>query len=997
MPVKFLPSARRASFGRFYNEPDEHDVSRCFYLYEDDLRLINKQKNPGSRLGFALQLCTVRFLGTFLDDATDVPPSLIKLVAQNLGIIDPNQCLAGYAFSQRQRYHARIIANLYGYETFNVMPHILTFLRWLFYRAWYTNERPIQLFDQAVSWLYVRKILLPGSSVLERLIARCRERAEARIIRKLSSCVSSQQQAFLFQLLNSSTPGYRSEFDKLRTPPTRVSARALTEAVARVKGTRGLFLDTIDLSSLPQARVRVLAQYALTCRAQALERMPKRKRAALLVAALKMLQATSQDDVLDIFDRLISKFFKQAKRYGEEERLRTTKVFDQAVVILAQAVWTLLDANVADEQVREAVYTEVPRSTLIQAAYTVKDMARPYDNNYYEHLKRSYSQVRQFLPTFLQTIQFDCTEAGREVMEAVKYLGSLEVKTKQKLIEAPCETIPKAWQQLLFCEDQSVNRCYYTYAILQQLQAALARRDIFAVPSERWGDPRAKLIQGNEWQVKQPEILRSLEKSLDPQKEISCLNDHLHDAFQKANEHLRSDTSSFRINALQGKEVLSLSPLAENPEPESLIALREEVTNLIPEIDLPEILLEIDVRTGFTREFTHISEAKSRSRDFSISVCAVLLAEACNIGIRPFIREDVPALKRGRLEWIQQNYIRPETIVAANAKLVEAQSQIPLVAQWGQGEVASADGMRFVVPVNTVHGDYNSKYFGKNKGITYYNFVSDQYTGFHATVVPGTLRDSIFILDGLLEHQTSLDPQELMTDTAGYSHLVFGLFWLLGYRFSPRLADIGEATFWRIDDEDIGAFRTIARQKINTRIIVQNWEDMLRIAGSLKLGRVSASDIIRAFNAGDKPSTLARAIAELGKIPKTIHLLTYLTDETFRRRVLVQLNRQEARHSLGRTLCIGKKGALYEKYREGQEEQLGCLGLVMNVIALWNTLYIEKALQRLNEKGLVIKDEDIARLSPLIHEHINVLGRYSFFLDERVKRGDFRPLRDEYG
>ena len=73
--------------------------------------------------------------------------------------------------------------------------------------------------------------------------------------------------------------------------------------------------------------------------------------------------------------------------------------------------------------------------------------------------------------------------------------------------------------------------------------------------------------------------------------------------------------------------------------------------------------------------------------------------------------------------------------------------------------------------------------------MTYENFTSDQLTGFHAIVIPRTLRDSMYILDGLLEHQIQLRPVEIMADTAGVSDVVFGLFWLLGYQFSPRLAD----------------------------------------------------------------------------------------------------------------------------------------------------------------------------------------------------------------
>lgn len=128
------------------------------------------------------------------------------------------------------------------------------------------------------------------------------------------------------------------------------------------------------------------------------------------------------------------------------------------------------------------------------------------------------------------------------------------------------------------------------------------------------------------------------------------------------------------------------------------------------------------------------------------------------------------------ITWVQQNYIKAETLVRANALLVNAQTKVPLVGAWGGGEVASADGLRFVVPVRTVNAGPNSKYFGAGRGITYDNFTSDQFTGFHGNVIPGTLRDSLFILEGLLEQQTSLHPLEIMSDTAGASDVVFGLF-----------------------------------------------------------------------------------------------------------------------------------------------------------------------------------------------------------------------------
>ena len=105
----------------------------------------------------------------------------------------------------------------------------------------------------------------------------------------------------------------------------------------------------------------------------------------------------------------------------------------------------------------------------------------------------------------------------------------------------------------------------------------------------------------------------------------------------------------------------------------------------------------------------------------------------------------------------------------------------------------------------------------------------------------------MYILECLLEQQTILNPVEIMTDSASYSDLVFGCFWLLGYQFSPRLADIGETRFWRIDAQaDYGPLNGLVRHRINLDLIARNWDDMLRVAGSLKLGTVSASTLIRA-------------------------------------------------------------------------------------------------------------------------------------------------------
>lgn len=259
----------------------------------------------------------------------------------------------------------------------------------------------------------------------------------------------------------------------------------------------------------------------------------------------------------------------------------------------------------------------------------------------------------------------------------------------------------------------------------------------------------------------------------------------------------------------------------------------------------------------------------------------------------------------------------------------------------------------------------------------------------------GTLRDTLFLLDGLLENKTGLEPKEITSDTAGYSDVIFGLFALPGYQFSPRLANAGQARFWRIDKRsDYGPLDGLAGSRIDTTTIEDNWEDLLRVAGSLKLGTVTASEFVRTIQAPQRTSTLAGALASVGHVAKSLFLLSYVDDEAYRRKILVQLNRHEKRHNVARKIFYGQREAVRKRYREGRENQLGALGLVVNAVALWNTFYLDQAVEHLREQGVEAREVDLARVLPLARSHINVLGRYHFMLDESVVGGGIRPLRD---
>jgi TnpA family transposase len=993
LPTESTTDLQHDGYGRYAGDPSTEQLERYFHLDEHDLGLIVNKRSDHNRLGFALQLCTVRFLGTFLDQPTDVPKSVVAFVARQIHL-SPSADLSHYATSERHWPHAREIRDHYGYQDFNSQPEHWRLVRWLYSRVWLSNERPSVLFDLTTARLLERKVLLPAASTLSRLIMGIRERASQRLYVEITKPLRNAEREKLEGLLEADEGSRHTRLELLRRAPTRISSSSLLYALQRLNDVRGLGVSEIDLHHLPPNQLRSLARYGLTAWAQTLARMQTQRRLATLLATVQDLERQAMDDALDVFDALVHDLFGKSERKGKRDRLKTLKAYDSASLQLAHTMKVLLNPTLAEMTLEQVFAQMVDKQKLTDAVDIVTALARPLDDEYQQELLQKWGTVRTILQPLFQNVAFQANDAGKDVLSAWHYLKELGPNNRKTLPDAPMETVTQGWQRWMVQEDGKIERKAYVFSTLQNLRTSLRRRDIFVSRSHRYKDPTADLLQGKEWETLRPQVCRMLDLSTKPEIELEKLNKQLDEAYARTSKNLTTN-EAVTVETIGGKSSIKLSPLDKLDEPQSLLELRERVALTVPPVDLPEILLEIHERTGFAEEFTHVSEQRATVKDLVTSVCAVLVAEACNIGLEPLVNNSHPALTKSRLSWVQQNYLRAETLTKANARLVDYQATLPLAQQWGGGEVASVDGLRFVVPVRTINAGPNPKYFGVGKGITYLNYTSDQFTGFHGIVIPGTLRDSLYILDGLLEQETSLEPVEVMADTGAYSDVVFGLFWLLGYQFSPRLADVGNARYWRLDKKvNYGALNNLARNVINQKLVHRNWDDFLRVAGSLKLGKVTSSQLMRTLQRGENPSTLSNGIAELGRIAKTLFLLAYLDDESYRRRILLQLNRHEARHTLARKLFHGGRGEVRKKYREGQEDQLSALGLVTNAVILWNTIYTQAALNHLEQRGELCKREDVARLSPLTHEHINVLGRYQFELSDALKGGKLRPLRD---
>ncbi len=337
--------------------------------------------------------------------------------------------------------------------------------------------------------------------------------------------------------------------------------------------------------------------------------------------------------------------------------MRTLKDLDKSALALAEVCTLILNEETDASQLRDTIFSHITKTQLVESIAIVKDLARPPDDNYREELVSQYGKVRRFLSRLLNDISFQAAPAGKNTLDALVYLARLGASHKQILENPPLDIITKPWRRLVFENNDCISKRGYTLCFLDKLQDSLRRRDIYVANSDRWGDPRVKLLQGADWEANRLKVCRSLGHSVQPSEAIADLTHQLDATYKQVAANFEAN-HAVRIDDTGKHPSLTITNLDKLEQPPSLVLLSEQVTGLLPRVDLTELILEVNAHTGFADEFTHVSESDARASDLSVSICAVLLSEACNIGLEPLIRHQIPALTRHRLSWVKSNYIR---------------------------------------------------------------------------------------------------------------------------------------------------------------------------------------------------------------------------------------------------------------------------------------------------------------------------------------------------
>jgi TnpA family transposase len=946
---------------------DQAELAKHYLLSDDDLELVQARRREENRLGFAVQLCLTRYPGRLLRVNEQPPRLLLAFIADQVGAdADAFDVYAKRAETRRE--HALLLLERFELTTFKG-DHLRELVHWLVPIA-VDNPKGDLLVGAVLNELRRRRILHPDLIVIERLVAAALGRADRRVLAQINGHLSEHQRRVLDGWLVPEPEKRQSRFSCIRQPVGRPCPANLLAIIERLRAIRELGLAVAVVDTLPTARRQGLSREGNRVAVHNLRLFSDARRHALMAVTLLELKQALVDDALGMHDRIIARVLRRGKRRQADALQADTKRIKQALGMFATLGKALIDARDQRREPWDAIEGAIPWERLCAMIEVVEDLGKPRRLDPLGFIETHYPQIRRYAPAMLEEFDFQAAAGGENVLAAIELLRSMNATGKRKLPkEAPTSFVAAKWEPFVRMRD-GLDRRYYELCALSGLRDHLRSGDIWVPGSRQYQDFERYLLGPDAF----AELLAAGEAPVAVETDFGRYMAERSELLTDRLDEVHGLIEAGELNTVEiTRDGFSIKPYRGTPVPNAAKAFVDRVNAALPRIKITDLLVEVDGWTGFSEQFTHLRSGLPT--DDRQALLSVILADGINLGLTR-MAEAAPGSSFKRLSRVADWHVREDCYSRALAEVVNQHHQLKLAYNWGDGTTSSSDGQHF--PLGSVGqelGHRNPKY-GSRPVVIFYTHISDQYSPYHTKCIATNARDATYVLDGLLYHDSDLVIEEHYTDTAGFTDQVFGLCHLLGFRFAPRIRDIGERRLYPIRDRKrwpkleptFGG--DIRLQKIETQ-----WDEILRAGSSIRLGTVTASLLVRKLASYPRQNRLALAMREFGRIERTLFLLNWMQDPTLRARVQAGLNKGEAKNALSRAVFFNRLGELRDRSFEGQSSRASGLNLLAAAIVLWNTRYLERAVEQVRRE-IGIPDEYLQYLSPLGWEHINLTGDY---------------------
>ena len=962
---------------------DEDSLIRHYSLSPADRLEIEVRRREHNRLGFALQLCLMRYPGRALIANEALPMPMLNHVAEQVGA-DP---ASFELYARREETRMNHVARLLGYlEMRSPTGEDRRAALLAAIETASTTDKGAVIANAIITMYRERRVLLPVVTMIERMGLAARAIARRRAEAALISDLDPDKLEALDALLDVDPAIGQTRFHWLRSAPDAPGAGNLVGLTERIMFLRSLGIDPRLQARIPSGRWDQMVREGDAAPAWlAGEFGASRRRATIVVQIIKLGQKLT-DDAMAMFIKLMGRLFSQANNRRKQRHMNARMETSKALRLFLDTIVALQAANDADEDAIETVNRQVGWHRLLQIKPGLEAMVESANASPLVLAAEQHGNIRKFAGAFLQAFTFRSRRRHDPLLAAVATLKMLYVEGRRVLPDhVPVGHLGANERKLVF-EDGKPDRRLYEIATFAHLRDRLHSRDVWVEGSRSFRPIDEDLMPKPTFVA-----LRGQDQlGLGVQTDCAAW---LADVREMMDVNLKRLAWRARFGKLDGVRMengtLIVTPHTSDA-PAAAEAINAEITEMYPLVEVPDLLREVHEWTGFADQFTHV-----RTGDAPQNIAAMLagvLADGTNLGPKRMAGAS-KGISAHQIGWMRSFHARSETYRAAQACVTDAHTRHPHAQIWGDGTTASSDGQFFRASDRAARRSDINLHYGSEPGSKFYSGLSDQYGYYSILPISPTESEAVYVLDGLFDHDTVLEIEELFTDTGGASDHVFALFCLIGKRFAPRLRNIKDRKLHTFEKADIyPALANHIGVPINTALIMDHWDELLRLAASITTRTVAPSAILKKFSASSKSSDLAKALRELGRIERTLFMIEWYSSPALRRRCQAGLNKGEAAHKLKRAVFFHERGEIRDRSFDSQAFRASGLNLVVSAIVHWNTVYLSRATAHLRQQGRNIPDELLKHVSPLSWEHINLTGIYSWDTEQQMSEG-FRPLR----